>query len=188
MKPPSDTRKKILQTSVEIVNSRGARHLTIDAVAAETGLSKGGVLYHFSSKRALVEGLLNEVLDSFDSAMEERRSRKENAGRPLIGLIALTQKEQPPMIQSMLAIVAAAAEDRSLLHRSRENIDLLLRGIANDNADRQLATILFLAIEGLRFLDILGLLPAGFDQDDILDRIQLLAQDLPADPLFLGHA
>ena len=46
----------------------GAAALTLDAVAAEAGVSKGGVLYHFGSKRALIDGLLD--------ALARRRSRR----------------------------------------------------------------------------------------------------------------
>jgi AcrR family transcriptional regulator len=44
-----NTRQKILETAVRIVDTQGARHLTLEAVAAEAGMSKGGVLYHYPS-------------------------------------------------------------------------------------------------------------------------------------------
>ena len=64
MSNPVNTRHKILETAVAIVDTNGAAHLTIDAVAAHAGLSKGGVLYHFPSKRALLEAMLALLMDT----------------------------------------------------------------------------------------------------------------------------
>lgn len=52
----------ILTAARAVLNRRGAKGLTIDAVAAEAGLSKGGVLHHFASKDALVAALVAREL------------------------------------------------------------------------------------------------------------------------------
>jgi len=50
-----------------ILLSHGERAATLEAVAAEAGVSKGGLLYHFGSKQALMHGLL-ERLDALVDA------------------------------------------------------------------------------------------------------------------------
>ncbi|MCJ2053072.1 TetR/AcrR family transcriptional regulator [Methylobacterium sp. J-070] len=52
----------ILEAAAAVLVKRGARGLTIDAVAAEAGLSKGGVLHHYASKEALVLALVARKL------------------------------------------------------------------------------------------------------------------------------
>lgn len=52
----------ILDAADTVLLRKGARGLTIDAVAAEAGLSKGGVLHHFASKDALVAALVERKL------------------------------------------------------------------------------------------------------------------------------
>lgn len=54
----------ILDGADALLLRNGARGLTIDAVAAEVGLSKGGVLHHYGSKDALVAALVARNLDS----------------------------------------------------------------------------------------------------------------------------
>ena len=56
----------VLDAAARVVQQTGAGHLTIDAVAQEAGLSKGGVLYHFPNKRALLEGMLSSLISSID--------------------------------------------------------------------------------------------------------------------------
>ena len=55
--PPS-TRDRILDAFEALLIEDGEKAATLDAVAALAGVSKGGLLYHFGSKEALVEGQL----------------------------------------------------------------------------------------------------------------------------------
>jgi AcrR family transcriptional regulator len=77
--PKPDARYKVLEAAVAIVAREGAAHLTIDAVAAQAGLSKGGVLYHFPSKRALLDGMLERLLD--DSETRSAYHRQQTGSR-----------------------------------------------------------------------------------------------------------
>lgn len=52
----------ILEAADAVLRKGGARALTIDAVAAEAGLSKGGVLHHYASKDALILALVARKL------------------------------------------------------------------------------------------------------------------------------
>lgn len=54
----ADTRTRVLDAAESIVQARGVPALTLDAAAREAGVSKGGLLYHFASKEALLEGLM----------------------------------------------------------------------------------------------------------------------------------
>ena len=51
--------------------------LVLDAVAREAQVSKGGLLYHFRSKEALVAGLTQRMLDRFDEVQDEAAARDE---------------------------------------------------------------------------------------------------------------
>lgn len=59
-KQPS-ARERVLASYVDLLISDGPQAATLDAVAASAGVSKGGLLYHFKSKEALVEGLLAQL-------------------------------------------------------------------------------------------------------------------------------
>ncbi len=59
----ADTRTRVLDAAEHIVQARGVPALTLDAAAREAGVSKGGLLYHFASKEALLEGLMGRLSD-----------------------------------------------------------------------------------------------------------------------------
>ena len=58
----ADRPEIILDAAAAVLLKGGARALTIDAVAAEAGLSKGGVLHHYASKDALIAALVAREL------------------------------------------------------------------------------------------------------------------------------
>ena len=53
-----DARTRILDAAEAIVQARGVAGLTLEAAARDAGVSKGGLLYHFASKEALLAALM----------------------------------------------------------------------------------------------------------------------------------
>lgn len=57
----ASTRDRIIDAFAQLLGENGERAATLDAVAAAAGVSKGGLLYHFGSKEALIEGVLERL-------------------------------------------------------------------------------------------------------------------------------
>jgi len=68
--PVPDARTRILDAVERIVQAKGVAGLTLEAAAREAGVSKGGLLYHFASKQALVVGLLSRLSASIEADFE----------------------------------------------------------------------------------------------------------------------
>lgn len=77
-KPSTETREKILETARNIAVSEGVAQLTIDAVAKKSKISKGGVLYHFPSKRKLIIALMDEYVKHLDCELNEAYEKNKN--------------------------------------------------------------------------------------------------------------
>jgi AcrR family transcriptional regulator len=157
MPNPADTRLRVLNAAAAIVAREGAGHLTIDAVAAESGFSKGGVLYHYPTKQALLRGMLEKLLHEVES--RAARARNESQPSQLCAWILAEQEQSDDERATSLALLANAAEDPSLLTPASGLVEQTFKGVANEAADKDLARILLLATEGLRFLSMLNLLP-----------------------------
>jgi len=71
-----DTRARILHGAEEVVLRDGVAHLTLEAAASEAGISKGGILYHFPTRAALVTAMVERLGSQFDEDLE-----REDAGR-----------------------------------------------------------------------------------------------------------
>ncbi|MCO5175938.1 MAG: TetR/AcrR family transcriptional regulator [Thermomicrobiales bacterium] len=98
-KAPEKTRQAIIDSSIQRILDHGAASLSMDAVAADAGVSKGGLLHHFPTKAALVEGVLTEQLQSFDEALRRELATEDesSAGRWHRAYIRATFDGDPAM-------------------------------------------------------------------------------------------
>jgi AcrR family transcriptional regulator len=62
-------RDRLLDAVERLLVKGGVDAVRLDAVAAEAGVSKGGLLHHFPSKRALVAGVVQRLVDRFEAAL-----------------------------------------------------------------------------------------------------------------------
>ncbi|GGJ23376.1 TetR/AcrR family transcriptional regulator [Deinococcus roseus] len=157
--PPVDTRTQILDAAYRLIQKSGAATLTIEAVAKEAGLSKGGVLYHFSSKQKLIEGMLEASLNHFEQEMQKHPQEGPGA-RTRAYLEATFDFPAVPEIPS--AIMAAIATDASYLKIYQERYQIWQAELNQDGLSAERAMLLRLAADGLWMADIFGLsAPAG---------------------------
>ncbi|MCK0117732.1 TetR/AcrR family transcriptional regulator [Isoptericola sp. S6320L] len=61
MPPAPAARAKVLHAFAELLVTSGERSATLDAIADSAGVSKGGLLYHFPTRDALVDGLVEHL-------------------------------------------------------------------------------------------------------------------------------
>ena len=152
----NNKRNEILQAAFTVVAEQGANRLTIDAVAAESGVSKGGVLYHFNSKNVLLSGMLAHLVEAIVGRIEDHSNTD-----PLAAIIETRQGADTEERRSSLALLTAFAEDTRLLEPAREQMTQLYRQSVESKASTEEAATLFFANEGLRFLELFDLCPVG---------------------------
>ncbi len=170
----TDSKTRLLDAAARVVASTGAAHLTLDAVAAEAGLSKGGVLYHFPTKRALLQGMLDKLVHEVQERAE--RFGAEDGATPLAAWILAEQQQSPTERATSLALLANAAEDPSLLEPARALLEDTFATVTEETQDPDLSLILLLAAEGMRFLQLLELLPlTAAARKRLFDRLLALA-------------
>lgn len=171
------SQERILNAAAAIVGRSGAAHLTIDAVAAEAGLSKGGVLYHFPNKRSMIEAMVQFVLENVAERAARHRTRLSGGRNAVVRSFICAEHDLDPRERAMsIAILAAAAEDPDLVAPARARLAVWLDEIMRDS-DGDLGIILMLATEGLRFLSMLDLLPLTCaDRERIHQRMLAMAE------------
>ncbi|MFI2101924.1 TetR/AcrR family transcriptional regulator [Isoptericola sp. NPDC019693] len=84
MPPAPAARAKVLHAFAELLVESGERAATIEAVADRAGVSKGGLLYHFPSKDALVDGLLDRLGELTATDVDTMRDAPEGAADYLL--------------------------------------------------------------------------------------------------------
>jgi AcrR family transcriptional regulator len=163
-------RAELLDAALVVIRRDGAQALTLDAVAAEAGVSKGGVLYHFGSKRALIDGLIGSWLDDFGdklsgdgfAASYVRACDLEAAGADVSA--------------SEFGMLAALIEDPDVLEVARERYAEWMDRMLGGALAREDAWLVRLAADGLWYSDLLGIAPPqGDDRRRLMARLLALA-------------
>lgn len=155
MTPRKNTRDKILQAAAELARTEGAAHLSLAAVAAKAGLSKGGLLYNFPTKAALLKALVQDYIDKFDLSLSEKAAnsqRRSLAAEYLLLAIEALETARP----APSGLLAVLSEDPELLAPVRQFHRDLLDRMKAGSTDETSVLILFLVLEGLRSQKLLG--------------------------------
>lgn len=69
-------REALLDAAEDLIVERGAAGVSLDKVAARAGVSKGGLLYHFPSKNALAQALIQRMVESMHAVRDAERGEK----------------------------------------------------------------------------------------------------------------
>jgi AcrR family transcriptional regulator len=72
----SGTRERLLEAAEWLTLRDGVAKMTLDAVSREAGVSKGGLLYHFPTKIALIGGMIERFIERFEGDIEKPPRRR----------------------------------------------------------------------------------------------------------------
>ncbi|MEK9586785.1 MAG: TetR/AcrR family transcriptional regulator, partial [Halieaceae bacterium] len=174
------TRARIRVAAAKVIERDGAGHLTLEKVAAEAGVSKGGLLYHYPSKDALLQGLLDHLLENRAGLVDDLGSADEVSNAALLnGLIDADfdlPKDERIMAQGL---IAASAENADLLAPAKQYVEALFEQLGASKATAATARTILLASQGLQFLELLGLLSLSVNErNEIRQHLKSLTQEL----------
>jgi len=151
------TRDRILEAGYAVAGQSGVAAVTLDAVANRAGVSKGGLLYHFPSKEALVSGMVDGLCRTFaDLADAAAQGDPQRTGRAARAYLSASAGE---LWQSSrwLALVGALIVDPGLLDSWRAWVVAGRAADEAENADPAATAIVRLAADGLWLAGVLGL-------------------------------
>lgn len=156
------SRDKILNAAQARLLALGPAGLVLDAIASDAGVSKGGLLYHFRSKDALIGGLCDRMLEDF-----ERRLTAEFASDPepqgawtrayLASTVTDEGKPADDSAQLMAGLLATLGRDSDQLEIVRQRFNEWHSKLDVDGIDSTTATLVRLAADGLWLSALLGL-------------------------------
>lgn len=159
------TPERIRRAAAELIRREGAGNLTLAAVAKTAGISKGGLLYHYPNKRALLQGLLEHLLSTREGVSAQltgdiSSDANVNASKAaaVVNSVIDADFDLPADERVMAqALLAASSEDPTLLAPARAHLTSLFSTLAADPSEAEAQSIL-LASQGLQLLEMLGLL------------------------------
>jgi AcrR family transcriptional regulator len=152
-------RKAILRAADRVVVEEGVSGLTLEAVAREAGVSKGGLLYHFPSKEALISGMIGRLVGGFTDALDRELEEGSASGRWLRAYARASFTEDRWYLEVGGGLLAAIAENPALVDPLREGFEGWQRRVERDGIDPAVGTLVRLAADGLFFAELFGFAP-----------------------------
>lgn len=118
-RPHSQTRERVLQASRELLAESGVHGLTIDGVAARSGVAKTTIYRHWRSKEDLALAVLLEMTEQVVEVPELGNTRAE-----FVALIkrAIEILDTTLMGRVMKGLVSDLATDPTFAHAFRERV------------------------------------------------------------------
>lgn len=164
------TKGALLDAAAEVVRSVGVANLTLDRVAEAAGVSKGGLLYHYPTKQALVAAMLERTLGRADERLNALAESNERAsGSFAQAYLDYVRSGQPAELDSATGIFASAALDDGDLEPARAQFSQWQnRLLDNDGLDPTTALLARVVGDGLWLIDLFGLAPPSVEQREAL--------------------
>jgi AcrR family transcriptional regulator len=171
----SEAQTRLLDAAESVVAREGVGNLTLEAVAREAGVSKGGLLYHYPSKSALVTAVVERLAQRCEC--DQCKVMAEEGQRPgafTRAFLATRNRLLGPAEQPLhTALLAAAGTDPQYLEPIRAKAREWQARLENDGIDPAIATIVRLAIDGLCIGNLLGLpMPDGELRDRVIEKLR----------------
>ncbi|RDD60365.1 TetR/AcrR family transcriptional regulator [Ferruginivarius sediminum] len=176
-----DTKQQILEAAGRVVLARGVTGLTLEAVAEEAGLSKGGLLYHYGSKEALLTAMVGRLVEVTEERIDAHRQSDSAPGSWTRGYLQACLTDGIPATDPTgrlaVALLAAGATDPAQLDEVRERQEVWQARLHEDGVDPVMANIVRLAADGLWMNDIFGIPALSKDERaELLARLEALTR------------
>lgn len=157
---PHLTRAALLEAAGRVLQAQGAA-LSLDAVAREAGVSKGGLLHHYPSREALLSALAHGLLERFRERMKAAHARERETGgnAPGAWLRAYIEVTFTPEAgeEALCLALAPLAGHPELLADLREAQAFLLPAAEGDGLPAGRAHAIRLACDGFWLGPLTGL-------------------------------
>ncbi|MBW4438595.1 MAG: TetR/AcrR family transcriptional regulator [Pleurocapsa minor GSE-CHR-MK-17-07R] len=168
----SPTKTLLIRSANQVILRDGVQGLTLEAVALEAGVSKGGLLYHFPSKDALVVGLIEFYIAQFEDRLRAHVNDAEGPKAWMRAYVLASLSPPPDEFDVSAGLIAAAALNPALLDPLRERYDAW-QAMFDQSAHTALARVVRLAIDGWWVTTLLALAPTSDHDRAALQNILL---------------
>lgn len=150
------TRTSLLDAAVRVIDRDTLQGFTLEAVAQEAGVSKGGLFYHFESKQALVRGMLDAAFEAFERRIGELYEAVPGGYVKAFVLATIEAATSPQHLQTKTALCAAVASHPELLSPYAQRSQQWQSRLEQDGTLPARATVARLAADGLFFMNLFG--------------------------------
>ncbi len=178
------TKAAVIAAALAIIARDGAGRLTLDAIAKESGVSKGGLLHQFPNKRAVLTALLEYQTDYYTRFAEAflETHGAAYAEPTLAAQIAVFREIVKGSNSIAFAILGVAAQEPAFMSPVRERDEETLATILKQAKDPERSLSRLFSARGLALSAMLGTCPLSDADRDRMFQYLLDDRNWTAEP------
>ncbi|MEU9508619.1 TetR/AcrR family transcriptional regulator [Micromonospora sp. NPDC048170] len=178
-----DTRRLVLETAATVIRTHGIS-VSLDVIAQHAGVSKGGLIYHFPTKEALVVALATDMLEAFRASVDAYADPTDDGpGRLTRAFVhaSLEPEIEESDAHERVALVAQLHASTAVAELAAADYQRWERDLAADGLPPDVLAVVIAAADGVMASPLWGATPDRTRLD--LLRVSLLAMiDAAASP------
>jgi len=159
----ASTWDRLLDAAEAVVIEHGVNAMTLEAVAARAKVSKGGLLYHFPSKDAIVQGMVSRIAsivrERFASGLASERPGRGRHARTMLSLMMDTEGSLFPRLQRVAGpLLGAISSNPKMLEPMQRFFREVHQEMVKDGLPPDRSWLVLAALDGLKFWRVFGIL------------------------------
>ncbi|MDI9914196.1 TetR/AcrR family transcriptional regulator [Rhodococcus sp. IEGM 1379] len=152
------TRDRILDALEKLLLVSSVAQVTLEGVATEAGVSKGGLLYHFPSKEALLAAMVRRLGERSDQQLADAVAGGTSATEFYLQIPDSSTAEELSLFRSIIAALRTVDGQHDEIQKAViEVMRSWDQGLQTENADPVQAEIIRLVGDGIYLAAMLGL-------------------------------
>ena len=158
-KTPIQTKENLLSAAAKLITLHGANQLTLERIALEANVSKGGLLHHFPTKLELLTALVGQLASEFEADIDQHLKTEPTgrAGRWARAYIRATFQPSPNECSLTNALAQIINTHPELLEPIKKSFEFAANRILSDGLPAPRATAIRMACDGLWFAETTGM-------------------------------
>jgi AcrR family transcriptional regulator len=126
----SEARQQILLAAIKLLGTKGYANMSMNDIVAESGISKGGIYWHFKNKDAIIEAVFVSILDAQLAFIEAQLAGTDPARDKLRRIFEIAHLVGEESTTPPLEFYAIAARDAALMEQVRRYVHVYQERIA----------------------------------------------------------
>jgi TetR/AcrR family transcriptional repressor of nem operon len=125
-----EARAKILLATIKLLATKGYADMSMSDIMAESGISKGGIYWHFKNKDAIIEAAFVSLLDAQLAFIEAQMAGTDPAADKLRRIFAIAHLLAEDGTPPPLDFFTVAARNPGLMEQARRYVHAYQERIA----------------------------------------------------------
>ncbi|WP_214848282.1 TetR/AcrR family transcriptional regulator [Exiguobacterium sp. s193] len=173
-----ETRRRIIDATVQIMLTRGFPQLTLEEVAKQANVSKGGLLYHFASKEELLMGVIEEQEARQFKQYQVYREAGLGEMEAFVTLQANHDEEFHLDIDTVLFLLSFLKENEEFVEERKKQVNQFFRQLM-DSADPVETMMIRFVLDGLKMSEHFKFAqPSKAERKELVERLLKRAREI----------